>query len=187
MTPRNCVQSWRSMALTTKIGEEMIDTPLLVLTVHQSSKWEYIFFGLLKYPTRPYCTSLIQCFGCWPFGNTKARCKTANDVCGNCRPIEEDMVHLSKFCSSCEQHCISSRVEKEVQTSRIKNDYLKRQHDSRAAFPAVRPLLNLILSAAVQPFKCLIRSSPSVATMSGELSTISLAPEDFAQEQRKLF
>ncbi|XP_062556888.1 uncharacterized protein LOC134221717 [Armigeres subalbatus] len=130
--------------ITKKVGDERINTPLLVLTIRGTSRPEYIFFGFLRCPTRPYYPSPMQCFGCWSFGHTKARCKAQNCICGNCsgtHPINEDRrCDLPKFCGRCnsDQHGISSRS---CPGYKAENDVQRIKVDHGCTYPEARRIL----------------------------------------------
>lgn len=57
--------------------------PAMVLTIRGTTAPENIFFGFDRCKTKPYVQAPMQCFRCFEFGHTKARC-SAEQVCRNC-------------------------------------------------------------------------------------------------------
>lgn len=52
----------------------LVNTPLLVLTIHGSVLPEFLYFGLLRIKIRQYYSSPMMCYRCANYGHTKKRC-----------------------------------------------------------------------------------------------------------------
>lgn len=68
-------------------------TNTMVVTVKGTVPPKEIAFGYEVCRTRPYKDSPMQCFRCFSFGHTKAKCSSEQEICRNCseaHPITKD-------------------------------------------------------------------------------------------------
>lgn len=68
-------------------------TATMVLTIRGTEIPEVVFFGFERCKTRVYTQPPLQCYRCYGFGHSKARCKSEVEVCRNCsgtHPIQKD-------------------------------------------------------------------------------------------------
>ncbi|XP_055589844.1 uncharacterized protein LOC129742025 [Uranotaenia lowii] len=104
------------------------NTPLLVLTLCSTVLPEYVCFGLLRVPVRPYYPSPMICRGCGSYGHTHKRCdSTICPVCFRDHPTTEGQIcSNNKYCKHCNQegHSPTSRdcpsFQKEEAVIRLK-------------------------------------------------------------------
>lgn len=108
--------------ITRRSLEGFTNTGTMILTMKGTVPPEYIKFGLLRVPTRPYYPAPMLCFRCFSYGHTKARC-TGEEKCNNCSEIHEKLADCNKpaYCCNCKlnhppisRECPVYCVEKEI-------------------------------------------------------------------------
>ncbi|XP_055590937.1 uncharacterized protein LOC129743017 [Uranotaenia lowii] len=108
--------------------KDLQKTPLLVLTFCSTVLPEYVRFGLLRVPVRPYYPSPMICRRCGSYGHTHKRCdSTVCPVCFKDHPITAGQIcDNQKYCKQCRQegHSPTSRdcpsFQKEEAVIRLK-------------------------------------------------------------------
>lgn len=76
-----------------RFAKKGVKTNTMVVTVKGTVPPKEIAFGYEVCRTRPYKDSPLQCFRCFSFGHTKARCTSEKETCRNCseeHPINKD-------------------------------------------------------------------------------------------------
>ncbi|XP_055587839.1 uncharacterized protein LOC129740257 [Uranotaenia lowii] len=123
--------------ITRKVEQKTLNTASLVLTIAGIERPEYVNFGLLRIPTRPYYPSPMLCFKCLEYGHTKLRC-SGNEKCQNCSQEHEGKCQNPTFC----QHCKSdhSALHRQCPRYMMENQICKMQVDLKLSFPEARRL-----------------------------------------------
>lgn len=67
-----------------RFSKKGVKTNTMVVTVKGTVPPKEIAFGYEVCRTRPYKDSPMQCFRCFSFGHTKAKCASENETCRNC-------------------------------------------------------------------------------------------------------
>lgn len=67
-----------------RFSKKGVKTNTMVVTVRGTVPPKEIAFGYEVCRTRPYKDSPMQCFRCFSFGHTKAKCASKNETCRNC-------------------------------------------------------------------------------------------------------
>ncbi|XP_055600548.1 uncharacterized protein LOC129749562 isoform X1 [Uranotaenia lowii] len=123
--------------ITRKVQKETVKTASLVLTVAGIEKPEYIYFGLLRIPTRPYYPSPMLCFKCLNYGHTKLRCE-GNEKCQNCSQEHEGDCQNPTFCLHCKRD--HSALNRQCPKYLMEDQICKMQIDLKISFPEARRL-----------------------------------------------
>ncbi|XP_055621902.1 uncharacterized protein LOC129765525 [Toxorhynchites rutilus septentrionalis] len=101
--------------ITRKVGEEIIPTATLIITLRGTVVPEFIYFGFIRAGTRNYYPNPMQCFKCFNFGHTSKRCKRENPLCRNCskehpKDFDFKLCNTPALCINCQgNHSSSSR------------------------------------------------------------------------------
>lgn len=127
--------------------KKVVNTGTMILTCKGTVPPQYIKFGLLRIPTRPFYPSPLLCYRCFSYGHAKAKCNNGI-VCRNCSDLHElvgtdgdTQVTCDKpaYCKNCKQnHSPSDRscpiYKTEVEIIRIKIDEGLTYSDAREAY-----------------------------------------------------
>lgn len=125
-----------------RLGRKGGKSATMVITLRGTVVPKEIFFGFDRCATRPYKQAPMQCFKCFGFGHTKARCSAAEELCRNCskaHPIAKDqdgktLCEAAPSCKHCNgAHSPTSRTcpryaeEEEINEIRTKEDKSARE------------------------------------------------------------
>ncbi|XP_055522996.1 uncharacterized protein LOC129717175 [Wyeomyia smithii] len=99
-----------------------MNTGSMILTMKGTVPPNFVKFGLLRVPPRPYYPSPMLCYKCFSYGHTKTRC-TGEEKCKNCSETHENTETCGKpaYCGNCKlnhqpisRECPVYCVEKEI-------------------------------------------------------------------------
>lgn len=125
-----------------RLGRKGGKSATMVITLRGTVVPKEIFFGFDRCATRPYKQSPMQCFRCFGYGHTKARCSAEHELCRNCskaHTIEKDSdgktictaaascMHCNGAHSPTSRTCPKYAEEEEINEIRIKEDKSARE------------------------------------------------------------
>lgn len=125
-----------------RLGRKGGKSATMVVTFRGTVVPKEIFFGFDRCSTRPYKQSPMQCFRCFGFGHTKARCSAEQELCRNCskaHAIEKDSdgktvctaaascMHCNGAHSPTSRTCPKYAEEEEINEIRTKEDKSARE------------------------------------------------------------
>lgn len=125
-----------------RFSKKGVKTNTMVVTVKGTVPPKEIAFGYEVCRTRPYKDSPMQCFRCFSFGHTKAKCASENETCRNCseeHTIKKDATNKTLCdkptkCKNCNgNHSPAARTcpryleEEKILEIRAKNDVSPRE------------------------------------------------------------
>lgn len=108
--------------ITRRTSEGITNTGTMILTMKGTVPPEYVKFGLLRVPTRPYYPAPMLCFRCFSYGHTKMHC-TQEEKCHNCSETHDKAQSCDKtaYCCNCKlnhqpmsRECPVYCMEKEI-------------------------------------------------------------------------
>lgn len=128
-------------------GTTKINTPTIILNIKGTTCPEFVDFGYIRCRTRKYYPSPMQCFNCWAFGHSKARCRQSTPTCGTCssgHPCPEGGPKCNEpvYCKRCNSadHSLASRscpaYKMETAIQRLKVDQGVTYPEARRFFEA---------------------------------------------------
>ncbi|KAL9694930.1 hypothetical protein quinque_014215 [Culex quinquefasciatus] len=130
-----------------RLGRKGGKSATMVITLRGTVVPKENFFGFDRCATRPYKQSPMQCFHCFRYGHTKARCSAEQELCRNCsktHAIEKDSdgKTICTAAASC-MHCngahsptsrTCSKYAEEEEINEIQTNEDKSAHEARRLF-----------------------------------------------------
>ncbi|XP_039453066.1 uncharacterized protein LOC120431998 [Culex pipiens pallens] len=125
-----------------RLGRKGGKSATMVITLRGTVVPKEIFFGFDRCSTRTYKQSPMQCFRCFGYGHTKARCSAEQELCRNCskaHAIEKDndgktictaaasCIHCNGAHSPTSRTCPKYAEEEEINEIRTSEDKSARE------------------------------------------------------------
>lgn len=117
-----------------RVGKELQNTPLTVLTFSGAILPDYVFHGLLRVAVRRYYPAPMMCFRCANYGHTRKKCDTTKNeqvclTCSGTHEVLETPCTNPEHCKNCGQNhspiskqCAVYREEEKIVRLKIDNN-----------------------------------------------------------------
>lgn len=124
-----------------RVGNELRNTPLTVLTFSGIVLPEYVLFGLLRIPVRRYYPTPMICFRCANYGHTRKKCDTikVKQVCLTCSDTHdapESSCTKPEYCKHCTQN--HSPISKQCAVYREEEAIIRLKIDRSLSYSEAR-------------------------------------------------
>ncbi|GBN83147.1 hypothetical protein AVEN_102044-1 [Araneus ventricosus] len=115
--------------ITIRRDGQLLNTKHLILTFSSHVLPEYVKAGYMRLSVRPYIPNPLRCFKCQRFGHSQTSCR-GTLTCARCAEVghestgctaKEKCVNCKGDYTSFSRNCLAWKLEKEVVTTKVKN------------------------------------------------------------------